>query len=399
MKKLISFALCFLFILGFNVNSFAVIGSSKGVPEDQEIPFFVNGGRYYIVNAHSNKLLNVANFGTTSDTNVVQWWNNGGTNNEWIITLLSDGYYKISPCHTSNMALDVLNNGTANGDNVGIYSVPSSGPYNSSRWSISRVASTGNFKIASKNSSGTKVLTVENASCDNGANVFMYDYSSSYPTNDEWIFIPVSSVNLVEIAIHQDPAYLTEFADSPSNINRVMADVGKPFYNNWAISLEPFYYNITYLPLQDCPFDYDEHCEEPECGNICVNSDTWPNHHKNFDYNAWFEWDNYGDDGKDLRLVVTAATLCHMSNGSHSYGPLGMASGINSMVFNNRGHMLNVRVIQHEFSHNFGCHDNCGASANNERCIMDGGFDNDYLFNLSSIWCSTCEDNFDRTAH
>ena len=116
MRKALSFILCFIFIFGLSINSFAVIGSSKGVPEDQEIPFFVNGGRYYIVNAHSNKLLNVANFGTTSNTNVVQWWNNGGTNNEWIITLLSDGYYKISPCHTSNMALDVLNNGTANGD-------------------------------------------------------------------------------------------------------------------------------------------------------------------------------------------------------------------------------------------------------------------------------------------
>ena len=372
-------------------------------------PGIVSGQTYFIVNANSNKLLDCSNAGTTTGTNVLQWWNMGDSNQKWKVTLLSDGYYRISPVHAPNMCLDVLNNGTANGDNVGIYALSGSGtPWDSSKWIITKLGenddSAGNYKIGSKLSGGSKVLTVSGASHDNGANVIMYSYSSGRPTNDEWIFIPVQSVNLVETAIHQDPSYLDCFAGEPHNINMVMADVTKPFYTRWGISIEPFYYNISYLPLEECTFSYWVHCQSlsSACGTICANSYTWPNHHKNFDYNAHYEWQHYGDDNRDLRLAVSAGAFCHMHNGAHCLCALGMCNdtkGKNTMAFNNRGYMLNVRVIQHELSHSFGCPDNCGAQDRDERCIMDGGFDRDNSFNHATIWCSHCEADFDRNAH
>lgn len=66
---------------------------------------------------------------------------------------------------------------------------------------------------------------------------------------------------------------------------------------------------------------------------------------------------------------------------------------------------LNIRRIQHEVSHAFGCQDNekdghyCTPG---QRCIMHSGFDTIATYDLPSIWCAECCSgtlHFDRAAH
>lgn len=255
------------------------------------------------------------------------------------------------------------------------------------------------------------VVTTMNAATGNSANVGIYQYSaaSTPPTtnwnlsNDEWIFVRCDgdTAEKVTVAVQQDWSYLARYSDAghPSEVNEVMADVGKPFYNLWHIELEPYYYNLSYVKAQDCSLSYSSGCTSSSCGSLCANRKDPPNHHKNFNYNALNSWSTYGRNGKNIRIVLSAANLCHLSAGAHSTGALGWWPSdlfSDGMAKQNRDHMLNVRVIQHEISHAFGC-GHCGST--DERCIMSGGYDNIYIYNNYTIWCSDCYHDFKRLAH
>lgn len=372
-----------LFLMVFNlIFSFhASASSASGIS---------SGQTYWIVNAHSGKVLDV-----NSKNNVIQWKNNNGSNQKWKVVYNSSGdYYTISPTNKSNYYLSTASTSLANGTNVCITSGSSS---NTTRWAIEKKSTNGNYIIRSKIKT-TFVLTTQGAKTSDGANVMAYTYSSGNNCNDEWIFVNSSgySIKSVSIAIQQDKSYLERFSSQPYEINKVIADATKPFYSRWHIEFRPSYYNLSSMKMDTCPNGYIDECTTSNCGSICENRKGTPNHHKNFDYNALNAWNNYGMDGNSIRFITVGADLCHKSAGKHSKGALGMASGNNCMAEQNRGHMLNVRVVQHELSHVYGAKD-CGNKAT--PCIMSGGFDKNYTYNLTSIWCADCTKNFDRTRY
>lgn len=205
------------------------------------------------------------------------------------------------------------------------------------------------------------------------------------------------STNNVSVKVFQDKSFLMDYSDEPSYINATMRRVNYPFVNKWAVSFDPSYYNISGMPLEDCPLGYFHSCTYAKCGNKCQNNSSSRNHHKNFDYNSHYAENNYGYSGFDIMLTVSAAELCHLDgNGNHSNGCLGLANDDNAMckLSTDRGDPGNVRVIQHEFSHLFGC-GHCGSS---DPCIMSGGFDSNRTYTLNTIWCDECTSNFNRTA-
>lgn len=209
-------------------------------------------------------------------------------------------------------------------------------------------------------------------------------------------------LNTVTVKVFQDKSFLSMYASQSTYINTTMTNVAYPFKNKYNIELSPSYYNITGMPLESCSLGYSTACTNSNCGSTCVNKNQSTNHHKNFDYNCLFAKANYGYSGWDLAVEVTSANLCHQHGTGHDNCGLGMVPSIGSdfamaKLTTSRGNPGNVRVIQHELSHNFGCADSsCTSGA---LCIMSGGFDSNSSYNLTNIWCTNCASKFDRTKH
>lgn len=146
-----------------------------------------SSGTFWIVNAHSGKVLDVDNAGTSSGTNVLQWRNNNGNNQKWNVIYNSSGnYYTIRPIHTTNLYLSTSSTNLSNGVNACVIS-GSSNP--NTHWTITQNDTTNKNYVIRAKSNYSFALTTENARTDDGANVFMYKYSSGNNCNDEWIFI------------------------------------------------------------------------------------------------------------------------------------------------------------------------------------------------------------------
>lgn len=212
------------------------------------------------------------------------------------------------------------------------------------------------------------------------------------------------TTNTVTVKVFQDKSYLSMYKNQPSYINQTMKNVGYPFTNKWDINISPSYYNISGMMFEECPLGYNTTCTTSSCGSTCVNSYVGPNHHKNFDYNCYFALSTYGYSGWDLALEITSAKLCHMHDSprKHDTCGLGMVPYIGgnfamAKLTTSRGNPGNVRVIQHELSHCFGCPD--GQCSSGQKCIMNGGYDNSTSYNLSNIWCTNCTKKFNRTKH
>lgn len=202
----------------------------------------------------------------------------------------------------------------------------------------------------------------------------------------------------VDIVCLMDSSYRSEYVYSDINMSATMANVEYPFNNKWDITFDETYLNINDLFIDSCPLTYGTACTTTSCGNTCVNASVSDNHHKNiyqnFNYIAGWVAPPLG---YDLVLTASASNMCYQDeNGYHSSGILGLGyvSAGCALVKNNttRGMCLNVRVIQHELSHNYGCVDN--ACSSNSSCIMSGGFDNNCIYDLSTIWCNNCTNTF-----
>lgn len=89
--------------------------------DQQKFKLEYNNGYYVIRNLNSNKVLDVANNGKTSGTNVQQYTYNGTDAQKWIIQKTSDGYYNIIS-KSSGLFLDISNGSASNGANIQVYS-------------------------------------------------------------------------------------------------------------------------------------------------------------------------------------------------------------------------------------------------------------------------------------
>jgi mannan endo-1,4-beta-mannosidase len=148
-----------------------ISGSAGTVPE----------GTYSITARHSGKVLDVTGAGTRDGTNVEQWTNYSSTNQQWILTDVGSGYYRVSPVHDSSKALDVNEASTADETNVQIWSY---GNGSNQQWEFLSVGD-GYYQLKDRNSG--KCLDVSSSSNDDGANIQIWPCNSdSY--NQQWTF-------------------------------------------------------------------------------------------------------------------------------------------------------------------------------------------------------------------
>ncbi len=92
---------------------------------------FYPGAYYRFLNINSGDALDVNGASTANGAGIIQWPQNGGNNQQWIITDNGGGYYKITN-RNSTEALDV--NGASTTAGAGIIQWPWSGGGNNQQW-------------------------------------------------------------------------------------------------------------------------------------------------------------------------------------------------------------------------------------------------------------------------
>lgn len=139
----------------------------------------VANGTYRIISRQSGKALDVYQQGTANGANVDQWSYNGGANQQWQVTNLGNGAYKIIGVQ-SGRALDVYNFG-GNGANVDIWD------YNggtNQQW-ILTPTSNGYYRLTPAHNTSL-ALDVYGASTSDGANVDVWTWNGG--NNQQWTF-------------------------------------------------------------------------------------------------------------------------------------------------------------------------------------------------------------------
>jgi endoglucanase len=138
---------------------------------------FYSGAYYRFLNINSGQALDVNGGSTANGAGIIQWPQNGGSNQQWQITDNSGGYYKITN-RNSAQALDVNMSSTANG--AGIIQWPWNGG-NNQQWQLTST-SAGIYKVINHNSS--LALDVNGASTANGAVIIQQPWGNS--NSQQW---------------------------------------------------------------------------------------------------------------------------------------------------------------------------------------------------------------------
>jgi hypothetical protein len=149
-------------------------------------PFVANAvanGTYKIFARHSGKALDVLNNGTANGSNVQQWTSNTCACQQWTLTNQGSGNYSVMGVGSGKM-LDINGVSTADGANVQIWT--STGG-NNQRFNFIP-AGNGFFRIAPVHSG--KCLDVSGGSTADGANVQQWTYNAT--ANQQWQLVPVS---------------------------------------------------------------------------------------------------------------------------------------------------------------------------------------------------------------
>ena len=208
-----------------------------------EAPYILSGNTYYLKNKSSGQYLDVYNSNTANATNVQQWTNTGADNQKWRIAYTGGGLYKlVSLTGAAEKVLDVYPSDSSQGGNVDIFTDTGS---SSTRFAIVLDSDGFSYRILSQCSGFSKAVTVSEASCSQGANVFQYSYNSS--TNDEWIFEPYS----FDVSLGLNYAYRTYNSrtqtypdcedlggDCANFVSQCLLASGIHFQNNWWVFKE-----------------------------------------------------------------------------------------------------------------------------------------------------------------
>jgi len=175
-----------------------------------------------------------------------------------------------------------------------------------------------------------------------------------------------------------------------------------PFNATWNLVLNGSYVYVGTLPVDLCTLTLNNHCTAADCGggnSSCTNSTTNNIHHKNITKNLNVIKQSFSVSPYNLLTTFIGTYACAKSGLTHIY-PAGMADvsgkySICTFVSPPATPYYNIRILQHELSHNYGC-GHC--SYDTGACIMKGSYDND-LTDRVDIWCSTCKNQFNRDLH
>ncbi|MDQ2841361.1 MAG: RICIN domain-containing protein [Acidobacteriota bacterium] len=274
------------------------------------LPLIVSGQNYRLVNANSGLVLDTPGSG---DGSILQQWNWAGrTNQEWQLTPIGNGYYKIISVQ-SGRVLDVQGASTADGAPVQIYDWL--GTLNQ-QWSV---APQGSSYASIINRGSGKVLDVTNLSTTNGANIQQWDWLTGL--NQQWQPEPIqtnyntsvqtnitynSTAGLVNVITTVDWDYNSEYYYSSHVVN---TNTVNGVYRNSNVTDVQGFDTLTYsLALN--PGDYlqvNSHVTNQElytvsqAGQGCTSSCNY--YYDPYDY-SFIAGSGEGEDRPDFNGVV-----------------------------------------------------------------------------------------------
>lgn len=167
----------------FSANSIETFEILNVDPPSSGVGSFPRPGLWYMIVArHSGKYLDVSGGpdATENGVNVHQWQYNGGTNQQWRLEPLSDGYYRLTPRHAQDKCLDVNGVSTTGGANIQQWQY--NGGLNQ-QWRLI-AGEDGCFAIVARHSD--QCADVYGASTDNAANIIQWPCSGE--DNQLWSF-------------------------------------------------------------------------------------------------------------------------------------------------------------------------------------------------------------------
>ena len=235
-----------------------VYGETIGI-EDNEF--------YYIKNVNSNKYLDVQGAGDENGTFLLQYNFNGASNQQFKFSYLGNGCYNIYPRHsTTNKVLDVnvgndMGNGNINGTRIGIWS--GTGAVNQ-QWILTRLSS-GAYKISAKCSSNCdKGLAIYNNSTSSGEYINLWQYTATY---QDWILEPVDSGD-ADYYFTARNFSLPESNAPINNINNMLSDLNTMNYYSYYFDNASASAIYNYIPVDKVVILHGHGAQ----GQICLST-------------------------------------------------------------------------------------------------------------------------------
>jgi hypothetical protein len=166
-------------------------------------------GTYKIIARHSGKALEVADNGTANGSNVRQWPSNDCACQRWTVTNTGNNQYTIVGVG-SGRNLDVANSSTADGANIQIWQ--STGG-NNQRFTFTATSS-GYYRITPVHSG--KAVDVAGNSTADGANIQQWTWNGG--NNQQWQLVPVTAAARVTDA-QNEPAFMVSPNPARDQVN------------------------------------------------------------------------------------------------------------------------------------------------------------------------------------
>src|SRR5215470_11300496 len=139
---------------------------------------------YAITAQNSGKVLDVRGGpGAVSNGTLIQQWDYlGGTNQQWQITALADGYYNVKAVN-SGRCLDVIGGPAATADTINLQQYDCLANQSNQEWAFYPVGN-GVYKIIAKHSGRGLDVTGGAGATQNGILIQQYDYLGG--SNQQW---------------------------------------------------------------------------------------------------------------------------------------------------------------------------------------------------------------------
>lgn len=219
-------------------------------------------------------------------------------------------------------------------------------------------------------------------------------------------------IRYLKLRIMLGDTYSSQYSNSYNQAQNDLAYLHYPFTSQWGIGFTKSYTYISPLIIDSCSYANGAVCYHLPNNGSCSNSTATVYHHKNGVKNLNQIISAISTSGYDLFVTLVCGPFCTQS--SHSVPITGVTNAVGGRFalldqfpywYYTYPSIVKVRIAQHEISHMFGCYD--GVCSSNTPCIMNGGFDEiaPNVFNdpnntsWSNIWCPSCANYFNPSAH
>ena len=225
-----------------------------------------------------------------------------------------------------------------------------------------------------------------------------YSSEAASPNKPE-LHITFSSYHTVALRVLIGSTFFSYYSYPYNQVAYNLMYLDVPFQNKWGITFTKSYTTITSLIIDSCTDGVGVACSHASDGD-CKNDLSNYYHHKNGIKNLIQIKNTYPTTGYDIFVTFVCGPLCSAKDGHHGIWGAAFTGGQFAIADQYIGSgypspdILKVRIIQHEISHLFGCHD----GVCNDDCVMQGSFDTTSLYH-EDIWCPNCASDFDPDLH